>query len=79
MKAIIRGQTSARPRSLVSKTIKKRKLKQRGGPLSVHNPKKSNEATTYIIKAHDNSQVRTALAKQTFRERSLLGAAHRKR
>ena len=62
MKAIVRKQSSARPRSCVEKTVKK---KRRGGTAA---KRRADDKDFYMVKGHDNVQMRSSLAKMTKRE-----------
>ena len=67
MKQIVRKQSSARPWSGKSKTIKKRKAR-RGGPLSKTDKRTDLTKDTVVVRGHRNNQCKTILAKMTVRE-----------
>ena len=78
MKKIVRKKTSGRPEMKESKKIKK---KQRGGSAS---KRRTPGTDFYVVKAHRNSQVRSALSKVTFKKKrrlalSVTGTARRER
>ena len=63
MKKIVRNQTSARPSSSVTKTIKK--SRKRGGKGSKH---RTVGTEFYLVKGHRNNQCKSMLAKMHARE-----------
>ena len=75
MKGVVRKQTSGRPASFVQQTIRKRKSTPRGGVASKQDKRTDNSKKFVVVKKHDNCMVRTALAKQTFRETRRLSIA----
>ena len=82
MKGIVRHQSSARPATTIAKTFKKRRKGRRGGVQSKADKRTDKDKDFIMVKAHDNNQSRTVLAKMTFRERRRLslsthGAARR--
>ena len=84
MKAIVRKQTSARPAKFEASKIKKRQPGPRGGKKSIPNKRTKPGEDFYVVKAHRNSQVRSALSKVTFKEKrrlalSVTGTARRER